>query len=287
MSRPGARALGASQTYTLKLLERSPIGAVKASELKAVDFIEHCRTRRAANINAATVNQDMTYLRVVLKYAADAWDMPVNLAAWEKAKPQLVRQQLIGKSKARTRRPTQEELDRLIDYFRAQNGHWRTVIPMDVITEFSVLTARRISETCRIRWEDLNHEKRTCIVRDLKNPKGKGEHGEFPLLGRAWDLVMAQPKVDGEPRIFPYNAKSAGARYTEAKRRLGIKGLRLHDNRREAISRMFEQGYNVPEVAKLSLHKNPSLLLNVYTALKPEDLHHGPASKRQQATAQP
>jgi len=38
---------------------------------------------------------------------------------------------------------------------------------------------------------------------------------------------------------------------------------------------MFEQGFNVPEVAKLSLHRNPTLLLKTYTALRAEDLHLG------------
>jgi integrase len=118
------------------------------------------------------------------------------------------------------------------------------------------------------------------LVRDLKSPSGKGVNDSFPLLGRAWDIVQAQPRTSD--RIFPYRWKSASISYTTAKNRLGIKGLHLHDNRRDCISRMFEQGYNVPEVAKLSLHRNPTVLLKTYTALKPEDLHRGPASKRAQ-----
>src|SRR5678815_2352612 len=88
------------------------------------------------------------------------------------------------------------------------------------IIRMSVLTARRISETCRPRWSDIDHEKRTCLVRDLKNPKGKGFHARFPLLGEAYDIVMAQPRHDGEDRIFPFNPKSVGARYTAMKNKL-------------------------------------------------------------------
>jgi integrase len=161
---------------------------------------------------------------------------------------------------------------------------------MVTVTEFSYHSARRISETCRLRYGDVDTAKKTCWVYDLKNPKGKGENAEFPLLSRAWELVEQRMKfIEAEVsdleerkkvRLFPYHAKTCSQRYTLAKKALGIKGLRLHDNRREAISRLFEQGFGVPEVAKVSLHKNPTLLLGTYTALRPEDLHRGPASKR-------
>jgi integrase len=278
---PGAKRLGGSHKYILRRLQRAPIGQKKLSELRAQDFIDHCRLRIAGGVLPQTVNQDVTYLVGMLKYAVQIWDAPEGcLTAYMKARPLLQKQQLIGKGNPRTRRPTQDEIDRLCAFFDAQAKHRHTRIPMRAIVEFSLLTARRISETCRIRWEDLDHDKRICLVRDLKNPKGKGFHDSFPLLGRAWDLVMAQPRKEGEPRIFPYVAKSCGAAYTRAKNKLGIVGLRLHDNRRDTISRLFEEGYSVPEVAKVSLHRNPNLLLKVYTVLKPEDLHKGPASKR-------
>lgn len=276
---PGAKPLGLSHSYTLKRLARSPIGELRLEELKPQDFLDHCRARKAAGIQPQTVMQDMTYLSGVLKHAVQVWDVPEGcLSAYKKAQPLLVKQQLIAKSTPRTRRPTPEEIAALLAFFDQQAKHKNTKLPMRAIVEFSLKTARRISETCRIRWDDLDTEKRLCLVRDLKNPKGKGFHDSFPLLGDAWDLVMAQPRKD--ERIFPYCAKSCGASYTRAKKQLGIKDLRLHDNRREKISRMFEEGYSVPEVAKLSLHRNPHLLLRVYTVLKPEDLHRGPASKR-------
>jgi len=280
-AQPGSRPIGSSQLYTLRQLQRAPIAAKRHVDLKAVDLIEHCKARRATGVLPQTINQDITYLSGILKYAFEVWELPdAGYVAYRRAKPQLVKQQLIAKAARRSRRPTADELERLLEYFRDQDAKSR--IPMAVITEFSVLTARRISETCRLRWGDIDHEKRTCLVRDLKNPKGKGFNDTFPLLGRAWDIVLAQPRTTNNPaeRIFPYNPKSCGKRYTDAKKILGIENLHLHDNRREAISRLFEEGFSVPEVAKVSLHRNPSLLLGTYTALKAEDLHRGPAAKR-------
>jgi integrase len=274
---PGARKMGSSQGYVLRGLQRDKIIAGKLNTaLKPIDFIECCRAYRAKGLLPQTINQRMSFLAGVLKHAAEIWDMPdTGIVAYQKSKPQLKKEQLIGKSPGRTRRPTQDELDRLLAYFDERK---RMTIPMRAIVEFSVLSARRISETCRLRWEDIDEKKRTCMVRDLKNPAGKGFDDEFPLLGRAWEIVQAQPRTCD--RIFPYNAKSCSLAYTRAKQALSINGLRLHDNRREAISRLFEQGFNVPEAQKLSLHRNATVLLKNYTSLKPEDLHRGPAAKR-------
>lgn len=278
---PGSKQLGLSQEYTFRALQKAPIAAKLHSAIKVLDFIEHCKARRAKRALPQTVLTDMVALRGLFRYAAEVWEMPdTALATYKKAKPQLVAQQLIGKSASRDRRPTQDELDRLLAYYDEQAKNPRTKIPMRAIVEFSLLSARRISETCRIRWDDIDVEKRICLVRDLKNPKGKGYNDSFPLLGRAWDIVQAQPRKSD--RIFPYRWKSASISYTTAKNRLGIKNLHLHDCRREALSRLFEQGFNVPEVQKVSLHRNATILLKTYTSLKPEHLHLGPAAKRAQ-----
>ena len=51
--------------------------------------------------------------------------------------------------------------------------------------------------------------------------------------------------------------------------RAGVQGLRFHDLRHEAISRFFEAGLSVPEVALLSGHRNARMLMR-YTHLRPE-----------------
>ena len=135
-------------------------------------------------------------------------------------------------------------------------------------------------------------EKRTVIVRDMKDPrKKKGNNVEVPLLGRAWEIVEARLKnwdgVNEKTRVFPYNSRSVSARYYEAKKALSIKNLRLHDLRREAASRLFEAGYSLQEVMLVTGHKTPMMLLRVYTKLKPEDLHKGPAAKRDLAPVIP
>ena len=53
--------------------------------------------------------------------------------------------------------------------------------------------------------------------------------------------------------------------------RAGLADLRFDDLRHEAISRFFELGLNIPEVAVISGHKDPRMLFR-YTHLRAEDL---------------
>lgn len=270
---PG-KAFGVTHLYHLRRLQKMPIGRIQAHALRAADIVAHVKMRRLT-VGAATSTQDLAYLRGPLAYAKHGFGMDeISIQALADAKPLLDKFQLVGKSRPRERRPTTDEYARLLAYFRE---HYRGQIPMAAILEFAVLTARRISEICRLRWCDVNFEDRTCIVRDMKDPKHKiGNDHEFPLLGRSFEIVMEQPRVD--ERIFRCRSQSVTMAYIRAKHHLGITDLRFHDNRREATSRLFEQGYSVPEVMVVSGHKNPKELIRSYTKLKASDLHRGPAN---------
>ncbi len=54
-------------------------------------------------------------------------------------------------------------------------------------------------------------------------------------------------------------------------RKAGIKGLRFHDLRHEATSRLFEKGLNTMEAAAVTGHKT-LVMLKRYTHLRAEDL---------------
>lgn len=54
-------------------------------------------------------------------------------------------------------------------------------------------------------------------------------------------------------------------------KRLGIIDLHWHDWRHEALSRFFELGLTMPEVALISGHKDPRMLTR-YTQLRAEDV---------------
>lgn len=50
-------------------------------------------------------------------------------------------------------------------------------------------------DVCSLRWEGINEEHKTVLVRDRKDPKKKqGNHMIVPLLAESFDIVMRQPK---------------------------------------------------------------------------------------------
>jgi integrase len=268
-------ATGRTKRYVIKFLMDCDISKTMSNELKTSDLIEHCRLRRGASAMPATIYHDVAYLRSVMKTAMPVFNVSANWQVFEEAVPILIDMKLVGKSQKRTRRPTEDELDKLRVALKARtsyrpNGDVR--IPYIDILEFSILTCMRIGEVCKITWADLNREHKTVIVRDRKDPRKKeGNHMIVPLLAGSFDIAVKQPEID--ERIFPYNSRSVTAGFQRERNKLGITDLRYHDLRREGASRLFEKGYSIEEVAQVTGHRNLNILWQVYTQLFPHKLH--------------
>jgi integrase len=179
--------------------------------------------------------------------------------------------------------------DRLLrEYFAKQNEHPLTITDMVAVLDAeTILTGRRISELCRIERQHVNVEKKTCMVYDLKNSKGKGYHGEFALIEGAWELFAERlAAIPNEPtaRLFPFNSRTCSQRYTLAKKKLQREhpglfvDLHLHDNRAAAFVRLLRLGYTVEQIQKgVSLHRDVKTLVGHYMRITAVDLHAGPS----------
>lgn len=266
---------GRTKQYVIRLLRDCDISRIESNELKTSDLIEHCKNRKAAGAQPATIYHDIAYLRSVMKKANPVFNIKANYQIFDEAVPVLVDMSLVGKSEKRTRRPTSEELTLLKQGLKEReeyrpNGSTR--IPFTDILEFSILTCMRIGEVCKLRWDDLDTTNKTIVVRDRKDPRKKaGNHMVVPLLGESLDIVMKQSQT--EVRIFPYHARSVSAGFQRVRDKLHIRNLRYHDLRREGASRLFEQGYSIEEVAQVTGHRNLNILWQVYTQLNPVNLH--------------
>ena len=62
-------------------------------------------------------------------------------------------------------------------------------------------------------------------------------------------------------RIIPTNYDAVKSAWRRLCQRVSIDGLRFHDLRHEATSRYFEMGLTVPEVAAITGHRTPTMLL--------------------------
>jgi integrase len=263
-----------SKMFVLRSLKQN-LGQIAVEALTREAIIDYGRKRAAAGAGPATVVIDVSYLNTVLTHAAAVHGITVSLEQLKLGRAALLRLGIVGKSKERDRRPTQEELDHITAWL---DGNPRQSIPAGRITRFAVASAMRIEEICRIRWTDLDDRKRTVIVRDRKDPRNKeGNHQRVPLLDAtgydAWALIQEQGKLTGHlDRIFPYTPDSVSTAFRRACRELDVEDLRFHDLRHEAASRLFEAGFAIEQVALVTGHKDWKMLRR-YTNLKPEDLH--------------
>lgn len=261
---------GRTKRAHLKFLQTLPMADLDAVGLTVQGLIDHVRKRRQNGAGPSTVNGDLIWLRAVYRAARPALNLPVDLQVIADASAYCREQKLIGKSRRRTRRPTEDELTRLTNHFKSRDGRAR--IPMTDIMWFAIDSTRREDELTQLLWADNNKADMTGVVRDAKHPTAKdGNHRTFKYTPEAWAIVERQPRT-GE-RIFPYVGKSVGAAFTRACKFLGIKDLHFHDLRHEAISRLFEMGYSIQEVAQFSLHESWATLQR-YTHLQPKNVKH-------------
>ena len=259
-----------NEHYMLKTLARY-LGALDASRLAPADLVAYAEARRDEDgAGPYTVNMDVSKLGTVLRLAGVHMKITLPDVVGQ-ARPLLKHMGLIGGGGKRERRPCEDELVRLLDWLERNRGQ----VYADVV-RFAVATAMRRAEIMRLTWDGLDSAKRLALVTDRKDPRRTvGNDQWVPLLNGSWDLVQSQPRVDGEARIFPIHEQTMSKYFKEGCVALGIPDLHFHDLRHEGISRLFEQGFDIPRVALVSGHKSWNNLKR-YAQLRPEDLHHGP-----------
>lgn len=275
---------GRTKEADLKRLAGYEIAKKNVLRLTTADYISHVEARRRDGAGPATANNDLIWLRQVLRSARASLSLPIDLQLLEDASHELRQRRVVAKPKQRQRRVSAAEEKALLDHFAARDV--RAQIPMADIIRFALLTARRQEEITRLKWADLDRDKGIAWLDDVKHPRKKiGNRRAFRLLSEAWEIIDRQPKVmvdgpDGKqasnPRVFPYNPKSVGANFTRACRLRGLQDLHFHDLRHEATSRLFERGYDIPEVAQFTLHESWTTLKR-YTHLRPEHVEERPA----------
>jgi integrase len=258
---------GRTKEADLKRLRNYDISKKSVLRLTTGDYIAHVEIRRHEGAGPATANNDLIWLRQVLRSGRASLGLPIDLQALDDASHELRTRRVIGKAKERQRRVSLDEENKLLEHFAVRDV--RSDIPMSDIIRFALLSARRQEEITRLKWTDLERDKSIAWLDDVKHPRKKvGNRRAFRLLSETWAIIERQPRTEA-PEIFPYNAKSIGAAFTRACALLGMDNLHFHDLRHEATSRLFERGYDIPEVAHFTLHESWTTLKR-YTHLKPE-----------------
>ncbi|MDR3427015.1 site-specific integrase [Silvimonas sp.] len=272
------KPMGATKRSVYRILCDSPISDVPVMELTPAHIIKHCQERGRLGAKPQTVMQDIIYLGVALGAGSALLGLPVTRKAVDEALPLLWANNLVRKSSERERRLMPGEFERLMVFGAKREAMPNAFVPIRELVRFAIATTMRAGEITSILKSDVDRSKRTVLIRDRKDPKNKfGNNQRVPLLGEAWKIVeqrLSEEPVN-EPRIFPYHEDSIGNAFRLTVLEAEIQDLRFHDLRHEGISRLFELGYQIQEVAIVSGHKDWKSLKR-YTNLHAHDLHRDP-----------
>lgn len=239
------------ESYRIGKLTRHPIALTKAVKLTASQ-IAAFRDERLQGVSNDTVRQDLILIRQVLDVAGREWDLKLDSNPVDK-----VRKPSPGKP--RMRRVEYSDLRAIAVALRSsRNPLFRELLL------FALATGMRRGEILKIEWIDIDWRQRVLIIPETKN----GDPRIIPLSSRALRILekVKQHEVVND-RVFPMSENSVRLAWQRLRKRANLGDLRLHDFRHEAVSRFFEAGLSLPEVALISGHRDPKMLLR-YTHLE-------------------
>lgn len=248
------RTLGKTKAQVLRSIKGFDIAEKRCSQIGSAEIVAFAQELSKGR-QPQTVGNYLAHLGTVVALARPAWGYPLDPGAVTAAQPVMKRLGLTAKSRQRDRRPTLDEMDRLMKRFGEARRRRPSSNPMQAIIAFALFSTRRQDEILRIAWADLDVEGARVLVRDMKNPGEKiGNDVWCELPPEALAIALAMPRTD--PRIFPFNVDAVSAAFTRTCAILGIEDLHFHDLRHEGVTRLFEMGRTVPLAASVSGHRS-------------------------------
>lgn len=245
-----------NERHILNRLIQQPFASMSLAEINSAKICDY-RDKRLKVVQPGTVRRELALLKHAFDIAEREWNMPIRvnpLNRIARIKPQA----------GRTRRLEVGEYEKLQSASEATRN--QLIFP---IICFAVATGMRRGEILRMKWPDIDFRSRTLHIPITKN----GHARTIPLSSNAIGILSAllQQQSKDQGLVFGLTDNAFKLAWQRLRDRSGIHDLHFHDLRHEAISRFFEKGLSVPEVALISGHLDYRMLAR-YTHIKPESI---------------
>ena len=155
-------------------------------------------------------------------------------------------------------------------YFAEAELAYTHVPWMETFIQFQLMTGARRGETLGLTWDDVNYDERSAFIAESKN----GRPRNLALRKDIIELLQRLPR--SSEAVFPLSIDEVRDAWSSICETAEIPaedgGLRVHDLRHEAISRVAEAGANLPggisliDLQAYSGHRDIRMLLR-YTHL--------------------
>ena len=213
-----------NKAQVLKTIKNTELGETKCGDITSHTLVAFARELNKF-LEPQTCSNYLSHLSNIFTIARPAWGYPLSRQEFDNALTVMRKLGLIGKATERSRRPTLEELDRLMEHFGRIQQHRPSSIPMQKIVAFAIFSTRRQEEITLLQWDDLDEDR--ILVRDMKHPGDK--KGNQCILRDAPEALASSNPCHASNRNFSLHDR----RY---QRRIHPR-LSLFRNRRFAISR--------------------------------------------------
>jgi len=232
------------EAIVLNAFLRHPICKKPLSRIIPADFASY-RDDRLKDITPKSLKRQLSPIHNMFEVARDEWHLPIRENPLDKVK-------LVATDNRRERRLRDGEYEKLIEAARTRQNPW-----IEKVIIFATETAMRRGEILTLQWEQVDLKRRCVTILESKN----GYSRTIPLTPSAHALLQCckGDTAENDP-VFPLTANALKMAWGRMLAQAGITDLHFHDLRHEAISRYFEMGLTVPEVASISGHRNSAML---------------------------
>ncbi len=254
-----------SEIYKIAKIKRSKLAEMSIYRITADDvtaFLKGLKRDQPGPLNGEPLSESTkrklaALLSHVFTIARKRWRMDVTNPIKDIELP--------SSGRSRKRRLEGDEEARLLQELGKANQA-AIVVPM---VRLAIETAMRRGELLKLEWSDIriNGDHGTAVLHDTKNK----EQRVVPLNSVACGVLATLPRPIHGGRVFPIRIDQLRSAWDFACERAGIQGLRFHDLRHEATSRLFELGLDRIEAASITGHKTLQMLKD-YTHLRAEKL---------------
>ena len=225
-------------------------------------------------VSTQTARHELVLLRKALNVYFSSSNLMLPHRGWLKSQYVLT-MDLPSKAEARSRRVSNDEIEAIFKQFKSNE--------MKSAVALALLTTLRRSELMSLQWEDVDFSRSIVKLRkpghkksDHQGPeypkKSKTTAREVPLLPGAV-ILLKNLGIKKTGLIIPFVPGSFSRAWRRAADRAGLFDVRLHDCRREAISRLIELfKLDLASVAVFSGHADLTTLHKYYVRISPATL---------------
>ena len=228
-----------------------PFAQRSLASIRRADIAAYRDERIAEGRGPATIINDLSVISRLYVVAIKEWGM-------ESLTNPVSNTRMPKRPNGRDRRLEGDEENRLLAVAES---------PTREVFTLAVETAMRAGELCSLKWSNIDLDACTAILPDTKN----GERRKVPLSSRAVASLRTLRGTNEGDDVLPMCTRILSKKFQLLCQEAGVEGLRFHDLRHEATSRLFERGLNIMEVAAITGHKNLEMLKR-YTHLRAADL---------------